>query len=121
LLLQGVAKYHKEGSDWVRVAAFVSEAMGEEGAVNNDQCRKRYQKTLDPKLAGRKGKDVPWVEEEVRDSQYWYSNIVQSPLCRFSHIDSSNPHFPATIFWWIDCCNYRRRGASEGCGCRGQG
>ena len=82
-----MAKYNKEGSDWVRVAAFVSEAMGEEGTVSNLQCTDRYVRFLDPKLAGRKGKDVPWAEEEVRDSQDWCSTIVQSPQRRFSHID----------------------------------
>ena len=64
-----MARFNKEGSDWVRVAAFVCEALGEEeGAVDNKQCSRRYKRYLDPKLAGSKGKDVPWTQEEVSKS-----------------------------------------------------
>ena len=66
LLLQGMASFNNEDTDWVRVAAFVCEALGEEDrAVNNKQCLNRYLHKLDPKLAGRRGNSVPWTQREV--------------------------------------------------------
>ena len=49
----------------MRVAAFICEALGEQEPVDYHQCSMRYNSYWNPKRAEFKGKDVPWIQEEV--------------------------------------------------------
>lgn len=50
--------------NWLKVAAYVNEQLGEE-LVNNKQCCDRWIYHADPKLTRMKNKDDEWTDEEV--------------------------------------------------------
>ncbi|KAJ1443437.1 hypothetical protein B484DRAFT_441581, partial [Ochromonadaceae sp. CCMP2298] len=85
-LLEGVGRVGKE---WVGVAAYVSEGSGCP-TVDKNQCRKRYNRNLDPAINDLN--DGPWTEAEFerlkrmvgqqQTSSRWNGQIDWKPIAK---------------------------------------